>query len=121
MNTSYIITVKDVYGVEEPTIPEGRAAKAFRVPKKGDEYLGDFGIYFKARAEDYHYRTPVIILTPAPKKLKEVRFVVVGENREPKAGEWYTYDEKEPSPVFATRYDFNEIRPIIYRREEVWE
>ena len=40
MNTSFSVSIKDIYGTNDPEIPKGWEATEFRIVKEGEYFLG---------------------------------------------------------------------------------
>lgn len=75
MGYSFTLTPKDIYGVEEPTIPEGYKVVGFRPVNKGENYLtdGNWGVIFSFKEYDPGPREPRLILEKLPgKRLLEI-------------------------------------------------
>jgi hypothetical protein len=88
MKDHYTITVKDIYGTDNPKIPDGYEMIDFRPYKQHEEILGvPCTIVLKAY-HDGQLRAPFIILRKKKVMRKEVTLTETGEFRIPRSGEW---------------------------------
>lgn len=81
------VTVKDVYGLDDPSIPEGyESTGEFRPPKNEDWFLTNYSIRAVICSMDWVDEEPRIILRK--KKIKRVIYTQVRTGT-PQPGEFY--------------------------------
>lgn len=86
---AHIVTVKDVYGTDEPDIPNGFEQVEFRCVKADDEYLTVYQDRASGNDDAVKVIGPRIILRRRKVTRKQWVFTETGEHRHAERGEWF--------------------------------
>ena len=116
------VTVEDVYGLENPSIPKGwESTDEFRPPKKEENYLSTDGYQLTSSSSYSAIGSPRIILRK--KKIKRIIYTQVRTGT-PQPGEFYPSNGENGEVMFKCKpgnddYMKNNYPNVpIFKREE---